>query len=385
MQAADAALRLSSSTGPRKEGILMSRSRTDMIRLSRIIVITLSIAVLAGCAATPPPPEAVPETTPDAPDAESVMLEAEAMAQDEQLEEAATILEELVEREQTNTAAMRLLANVYAALGLKERSTETWAQIAALSPNDPDAAYEMGIAMARNGEWESLRSKMLFLESSGNIESRHYLLLGEADLELGYRSEAELYLKKATAESRAHYLLGELYYSRGKTEEAEREFETVLRSNPDNYSAHLHLGWLYYKKGKKREALDHYRSAVRLNPADPLSALSLAGLLDEMDQKGKAIERYSEALSLPGIPREEKRKAYNSLSRLLVETKRYPMAKDVIRDGLVEFPGSGGLYYQWGIILLSEGSKEEAKEKLRKAAADPVWRETALQRIHTIR
>jgi tetratricopeptide (TPR) repeat protein len=363
----------------------MFNPRVSRTRRIKTIVIFISIAVLAGCAGTPPPPESVPETMPDALDAEVVMLEAEAMAQKEQFEEAATILEEFVEREQTNTAAMRLLANVYAALGLKDKSTETWARIAALAPNDPDAAYEMGIDMARNGDWQSLRSKMLFLESSGKMESRHYLLLGEADLELGYKSEAELNLKKAEGETRAHYLLGELYYGRGKLGKAETEFETVLRSNPDNYSAHLHLGWLSYKKEEKKRALEHYRSAVRLNPADPLSALSLAGLLEKMDQRGEAIEQYSDALSLPGIPREEKKKAYNSLSRLLVEAKLYPRAKDVIGRGLEEFPDSGGLYYQWGIMLLSKGSKEEAKEKLRKSAADPVWRETALQRIHTIR
>lgn len=363
----------------------MFGSRAHRTRRMETIVITISIAILAGCAGTPPPLETVPEAEPDTPDTEAIILEAEAMAQSAQLEEAATILEELVEREQTNTTAMRLLANVYAALGLKAKSTETWTQIAALAPNDPDAAYETGIAMAKGGDWQSLRSKMLFLESSGKIEQRHYLLLGEADLELGYKSEAELYLMKAAGETRAHYLLGQLYYDRGKLEKAETEFETVLRSDPDNYSVRLHLGWLSYKKGEKKRALDHYRAAVRLNPADPLSALSLAGLLEEMDQRGKAIEHYSDALSLPNIPREEKRKAYNSLCRLLVETKRYPRAKEIIERGLGEFPDSGGLYYQWGIVLLAEGSKEKAKEKLRVAAKDPVWRETALQRIHTIR
>jgi tetratricopeptide (TPR) repeat protein len=343
------------------------------------------IAALTGCASAPPPPESAPEAVPEAPVAEAVILEAEAMAQDAQYEEAATILEDLVEREQTNTTAMRLLANVYSAMGLGKQSTEIWSRIAALDPNDPDAAYEMGIAMAKMGEWQSLRSKMLFLESSGNMEPRHFLLLGEADLELGYKSEAELYLEKASGETRAHYLLGKLHYSRGKLEKAEKEFGAVLRSNPDNYSAHLHLGWLSYKKGDKESALGHYKKAARLNPADPLSVLSLAGLLEEMGARGKAIERYTEALSLPGIPLEEKRKACNSLSRLLVDAKRYESAEEVIKDGLEEFPDSGGLYYQWGIVLLSRGDKEAALDKLRKAAEDPVWREVALQRIHTIR
>ena len=206
----------------------------DRNRQLRTYLIPLFIMALAGCAGTPPPPEVTEEAVPAVPEAEVVILEAEAMAQDEQYEEAATILEDLVEREQTNLAALRLLAGVYAALGARERSTETWAQVAMLAPNDPDAAYETGLALARNGEWQSLRSKMLYLEPSGNMESRHYLLLGEADLELGYRSEAEQYLQKAGGETRAHYLLGKLYYNRGKSEKAETDFKNVLRSSPDN-------------------------------------------------------------------------------------------------------------------------------------------------------
>jgi tetratricopeptide (TPR) repeat protein len=359
-----------------------SSNRTRRIEVAAMLA---CLMLLAGCAGAPPPPEPAPEAAAPVPDAEIVMIEAETMAQEERYEEAATILEQLVEREQTNTVAMKLLANVYAALGLRERSSETWARIEALAPGDPDAAYETGIALARNGQWQILRTKMLFLESSGSMESRHYLLLGEADLELGYRTEAELYLKKAAGEPRAHYLLGRLYYAAGRSERAETEFETVLRRDPDNHSAHLHLGWLSYRKGDTKRALGHYRTAVRLNPGDALSALSLAGLLEELNRRDEAIERYIEALELPGIPSEEKKKAFNSLSRLLVETKRHGEAEAVIKRGLAQFPGSGGLHYQWGVLLLAEGRNEEAIEELRRSARDPVWKETALRKIHTIR
>lgn len=349
------------------------------------VIMILASALLFGCAQAPPETEIPARIESDLPTAEEVIVDAEAKAQSDQFEDAATMLEELVERESTNTVALRLLAQVYSAMGLREQSTETWARIALIEPYDPDAAYETAIADARKGDWRMVRSKMIALETAGKAEGRHFLLLGEADLELGQRNEAKLYLGKAKGETRAHYLLGTIYYGEGKTDRAEEEFRAVLRSNPNNPSAHLHMGWLAYRKGEHRNALQHYREAVRLNPGDPLPALSLAGLLDEMKRNKEAIEHYRDALSLPGTPPEEKRKAYNSFCRLLVEARMLDEAERVIERGLGEFPGSGGLYYQWGMLLLERGDREGAIEKLKAAARDPVWKETALRRINSIR
>ncbi len=362
----------------------MTRPNPPSLRFRNTALTILVPVLLFGCARTTSEPGRTVRLEPEAPSAEEVIVEAEAKAQSNQLEEAASILEELVVREKTNTTALRLLANVYAALGLREQSTETWAKIALIEPYDPDAAYETALADARRGEWKKVRSKMIALETAGKTESRHYLLLGEADLELGQKGEAKAYLKRAGSETRAHFLLGTLYYGERKYGEAEREFETVLRADPDNPSAHLHMGWLAYRKGERRRALEHYREAVRLNPGDPLPVLSLAGLLEEMERKSEAIEYYRDALSLPGIPREEKRKAYNSFCRLLVETGTLDEAEESIARGLGEFPGSGGLYYQWGMLLLERGNRREAIEKLKLAAKDPVWREAALRRINSI-
>ena len=368
-----------------RKGSGMTRPSSTMHLLRYAIALILAPVLFYGCAQTPPETESAARMEPDAPSAEEVIIDAEAKAQNNQLEEAASMLEELVERENTNTAALRLLAGVYAALGLREQSTETWAQVALIEPYDPDAAYETAIADARKGDWLMVRSKMIALESAGKAESRHFLLLGEAALELGQRSEAKVYLEKAKGETRAHFILGTLYYREGKNERAAEEFEAVLHSDPDNPSAHLHIGWLAYRRGEHRKALQHYREAVRLNPGDPLPGLSLAGLLEEMKRNGDAIEHYRDALSLPNIPREEKRKAYNSFCRLLVEARMFDEAERSIQRGLQEFPGSGGLHYQWGMLLIERGNRKGAVEKLKRAARDPLWKEAALRRINSIR
>ncbi len=348
-------------------------------------VAAAALLLLAGCAPAPPETEEPVRVEPDVPSAEEVIVDAEAKAQSNRLEEAASMLEELVEREEMNTTALRLLANVYSALGLREQSTETWARISLIEPYDPDAAYETALADARRGDWTAVRSKIIALETAGKAEGRHFLLLGEADLELGQKGEAKEYLKRAKGETRARYLLGAIYYGEGKYDRAAAEFEAVLRSDPDNPSAHLHMGWLAYRNGDNRTALRHYREAVRLNPGDALPALSLAGLLEEMKRDDEAIERYRDALTLRGIPPEEKRKAYNSFSRLLVEGGRLNEAEQVITRGLEEFPNSGGLHYQWGMLLLERGDRAGAVEKLKAAARDPVWKEAALRRIGSIR
>ncbi|UCF05649.1 MAG: tetratricopeptide repeat protein [bacterium] len=349
------------------------------------LVLLIAALVLAGCAGAPPerkPPAAEPP--PAARPAVEVIADAEVLAQNNRYDTAATILEELIAREGDNLEAMKLLAAVYAAMGRKRDAVSTWERIAVLDPSDPDAAYEVGISLARKKDWTALRSRMLAAETAGAADARHHLLIGEADLELGYYGEAERYLARATGMARATYLLGKLYYEQGRLAEAEAKFDEVLQKDPDNFSAHLHLGWLHFKKGNKKKALTHYTRAVGLDPEEPLARLSLAALYDELGRSGEAIKHFQTALSLRRIPRSEKKKALNSLSRLLVEGSRTQEAITVIRKGLEEFPNAGGLYFQWGEALLKEGRKTEAKDKYKKAAEDPVWREIALRRIHTI-
>jgi Flp pilus assembly protein TadD len=356
-------------------------------RPAAAICILCAIAILSGCAGTSTKeaaPEPVPEPVPAAPPAAAVIAEAQQHASNENYEAAVSLLEELVAAEAHNVEALRLLASIYAATGKREESARLWKEVALLDPMDPEAAYEVGVSLARDGDWQGVRSRMLAAESNGAADSRHFLLIGEADLELGYKGEAEKYLLKARDQERALVLLGQLYYEDGRLEEAERTFESILEKNPDNYTAHIHLGWLHASRSENRRAAEHYRRAVALNPGDPLAALSLAALLERMERSEEAISYYRQGLALPGVPAEEKRKAYNSLSRLLVTDGRTTEAIKVIRAGLGEFPGAGGLYYQWGEALLREGNKAEAKNKFKRAADDPVWRDVALRKIYAI-
>ena len=353
----------------------------------------LCMLILYGCAGTPPSATIsekdreteMPEDEIQSLPAEAIIFDATLAAQNSNYEKAVELLTELIEKEPENIEALRLLARVYSADGNKDSAAGTWRRISVLDPSDADAAYETGIELARNQKWDVLRAEMMKTESLGTADDRHYLLIGQADLELGYRDEAEKYLLKAGDLELATALLGKLYYGRGKTAESEKAFKKTWGKNPDNYIANLHLGYISYNRGDRQTALKYYGRAHKSDPGDPLACISLASLYEKMARHEKAIEYYTTALTLKKIPRSEKKKVYVTLNRLLLKTGQINRIYPLVKKGISEFPSSGGLYFYWGEALLKHGRSAEAKEKYKQAALDPAWKKPALERFHSIR
>jgi tetratricopeptide (TPR) repeat protein len=257
--------------------------------------------------------------------------------------------------------------------------------VAYLDPYDPDAAYEIGTTMAKKEDWEEVRTLMVSLDTAGKADARHYLLAGQADLELGYRTEAEKYLLKAGDLELAQSLLGGLYYDRGDLDNAEKAFLKSLDMNSSNYTANLHMGYIRYHEKKYRGAIQYYGGAHTAAPSDPLACLSLAAAYEKSGDRSSAIEYYRKGLSLKGIDPSERKKVYTTTSRLLLETGQLDEVGKFASTGVGEFSAAGGLYFYWGEALLKQGRKSEAKEKYKKAAEDPQWKDSALKRFHSIR
>jgi len=357
----------------------------------KIAVLTYAAALMADCAG-PAKRETAPAgpvkeeepAEPSASDAEISVVLANQAASEGNYEKAAGILESQLQSTPGNLEALRLLARVYAADGRTEKSSQVWKRIYSLDPSDPDAAYEAGSELASRHDWQGVRESLREVNISGEADSRHYLLLGEANLKLGYKSAAEDYLKRASGLERAETLLGELYYEKGKYSRAEKTFRSVVEKHPGNYTAHLHLGYIYYRRRKYGAALTHYRAAAEADPRSSHARLSLAALQRAMGKQREAIRSFRKGLTLPGIPAEEGRKAYNTLCLLLIKNGRYAETARTARKGTEKYPNSGGLYYYWGIALYNMERRSEAKAKFKRAAQDPAWKNEALKKFHAI-
>jgi tetratricopeptide (TPR) repeat protein len=257
--------------------------------------------------------------------------------------------------------------------------------VADLDPYDPDAAYEVGTALSKKNDWEGVRARMVSLDSAGKADARHYLLAGQADLELGYRSEAEKYLLRAGDLELAQSLLGQLYYDRGDLESAEDAFLKALAVNSSNYTANLHMGYIRYHDKQYQGAIRYYGAAHKSEPSDPMACLSLAAAYEKSGDRDSAIKYFRMGLGLEGVPVSERKKVYTTTVRLLLETGQLDEVEKLAFAGTGEFPAAGGLYFYWGEALLKQGRDAEAKEKYKKAAEDPTWKDSALKRFHSIR
>jgi tetratricopeptide (TPR) repeat protein len=312
-------------------------------------------------------------------------MDAEVAARAGDYDTAISIIREILSGNTDDIEALRLLARVQAASGDRSGSAGTWEKIAALDPYEPDAAYEVGTSMARKGDWEGVRTRMVSLDTAGKADARHYLLAGQADLELGYRTEAEQYLLRAGDLELALSLLGKLYYDRGDLDRAADAFVRALAIDSSDYTANLHMGYIRYHEKKYRGAINYYEAAHQAEPSDPLACLSLAAAYEKSGDRASALAYYREGLELKGIDPSERKKVYTTTARLLVETGQFDEVGKLAAAGTGEFSTAGGLYFYWGEALMKQGRKTEAKEKYKMAAEDPKWKDSALQRFHSIK
>ena len=117
-----------------------------------------------------------------------------------------------------------------------------------------------------------------------------YISLGNLYFSDGkYDEAAEVYEKavKIWSSSGNHYALGQAYLNAGRHSEADREFNTVLRLEPDKPSGYYGLGLNFSKQGRHEQAILQFKEAIRVDPKfyDGYAELGYAYAdLGEMDQ-----------------------------------------------------------------------------------------------------
>ena len=84
----------------------------------------------------------------------------------------------------------------------------------------------------------------------------------------------------------------------GRTEEAERAFAALAKSNPELGGAHANLGLIYSRAGKTDEAVTALEQAVRASPKQPVFQNQLGIAYRQQGQFAKARGAYEKALDL---------------------------------------------------------------------------------------
>jgi tetratricopeptide (TPR) repeat protein len=181
-----------------------------------------------------------------------------------------------------------------------------------------------------------------------------------------YRSNLAIWT--ATTESypknmRALYNRGVAWTELGRTADAVKDYERVVRIQPDYGDAHQNLANGLVKLGRVEESIPHYEVAVNASPASGELQCSLGIALLDTDRVEQAIRHFQKALELkPGMA-----EATDQLGEALLRDNRPGEAVPLLEAAERARPQSAEVRNALGNALLQLGRSAAAADAYREA------------------
>jgi tetratricopeptide (TPR) repeat protein len=141
----------------------------------------------------------------------------------------------------------------------------------------------------------------------------------------------------------ARFNLAFAYQRLKRFDDAEREYRKVLETD-DLARAHLMLGLIYEEKGEYEAALKEFEEVLRLEPDNENAKSKLDRLKEELKTSDELIKEGAEHL----------------------KAKRYAMAVEYFKRAVDKAPDDYRPHYNLGVAYLSMGSYSEAIEAFKR-------------------
>lgn len=156
------------------------------------------------------------------------------------------------------------------------------------------------------------------------------------------------------------FVLGNLYFSADRSEDARRAFLEAIRRFPNFRRAHVNLGYLYISKEDFDKAMAHFQLAVSLGEGNP-RVFGLLGYTYLLKQKPLAAENaYRQAYLLDPDSRDWKL----GLAQALIQQEKMTEASSLLGTLIEEYPEDRYLWLQQTNALLAQEKKMEAAVNL---------------------
>jgi Flp pilus assembly protein TadD/peroxiredoxin len=216
--------------------------------------------------------------------------------------------------------------------GYLDQAAESFQQVIAAKPNDPEGYYNLGTLNLRRNDFD---------------QARHYL---------------EQTLKLRPNYPEAWNNLGMMAAQQGQADEAIQNFQQSLSLRPNYAIALLNLGNVYRRQGAFDKAQQNLSRALELQPDDPEVNYSLGMFYAQQNQLLQAADYLQKAISLrPDYP-----EALNNLGVLFVRNQDYPRAEEQFRTCIRIEPNFDQSYFNLARLYVMRNDKEKAREVLQE-------------------
>jgi len=214
--------------------------------------------------------------------------------------------------------------------GYLDQAAESFEQVIAAKPDDPEAYYNLGTLNLRRNNFQ---------------QARQYL-------------EQTLKLKPNYPE--AWNNLGMMAAQEGRADEAIQDFQQSLLLRPGYAIALLNLGNVYRRQGTLEKAKECLGHALELQPDDPEINYSLGMLYAQQGQMQQAANYLRKAIDLrPAYP-----EALNNLGVLFVRQQDYTQAEEQFKTAIRVTPTFDQSYLNLARLYAMQRDKEKAREVL---------------------
>ena len=183
----------------------------------------------------------------------------------------------------------------------------------------------------------------------------------------GKRSEAadlnSAILKTDPNDNDAKGLAASFLLDKGDIAKAVSELKAVITQNPDNAVARFNLGRAYFAQGLPEEAKQMFQKAVELKTDYVAARLGLAELQVQKGEYSNALTSVDAILTLDR----------NNINALLIQSaallgqKKYGESRSHLDAMAKQFPNSPDVYFQMGVLNLSEQKFKEAESSFQKS------------------
>lgn len=130
------------------------------------------------------------------------------------------------------------------------------------------------------------------------------------------------------------------------------------KTSPSSPNNHNNLGDVYGRLGDKQRALEEFKTAIALKPNYGDAYHNLANTYRELGDNEKAIENYLNAIkNNPNLWQ-----SYQNIAAIYFSLQQYSLALENIEKAIQINPNNLNLRIAQGVILLTSGQKDKAKE-----------------------
>lgn len=303
-------------------------------------------------------------------DPDAALVRARALTRQGNAAVAEASVVELAERIPDSATVRALLGTVYAAQGKLSPAGEAWQRTLDLDPDNIEAHRGlMSIDFARNDTAAAVaRADRLVAARPDTPEL--LLLAAEAYRAAGQQEKTEETLRHvmnvAPDTLDAYGMLGRLYASQNRIDEALTEFGAIVERDPNSVSAHTVMAMLLEAKGDRDEARKAYERVIEIDRSAPVAANNLAYIYAETDGNLDVALGLAQTAKegLPDSPQVDDTLGWIYHKKGLHSLAVPPLLRSIDQD-----PGDPLFHYHLGMVYAATGETSKARASLEKALA----------------